>query len=356
MPAISPVKAKTNLIHQPSCMQQISSAALSTLKSPFTLTYYTFEWLLNTASYYLFGYGPYAKKATGLFYSGPELKGIWQQTESLIKAGSYEYSGEKVCLDKPGKTTRQSFWGFLTPPFITEKYKNALKKASQGHISLAYMDSFQTQFSVVNQDAVYAALDLKKAGYKVALLNPANAFTQGGGARWGAAAMEEDLCRRSALLPELDKQSYPLSGNTLLYTADVPFFRYGRDRHYAAMAKPETISVITSAAIDLNSNHGGGKWTKDAFEKETRLRAYAQLWKAAEEGNDAVVLTAFGCGAFRNDPEIVARIYRDLLAEKFHGVFKNVTFAVIDDHNTRKPHNPRGNYLPFREVFIQDKA
>lgn len=338
MPTISnPVGAKpsTNLIQQPSCTQQISSAVIWTLKSPFTLTYYTCEWLINTASYYLFGYGPYATKASGFFYSGKDLKDIWQQTESLIKTGSYDYNGEKISIGKPGKTTRQFFWGFTETAF-----------KSNGH---------DTTFAVVNQDAVYAAMDLKKAGHKVALLNPANAFTQGGGVRNGAAAMEEDLGRRSALIPELDKQSYPLKGNTLLYTADVPFFRYGRDRLYAAMPKPVPISVITSAAIDLNPNHGGDGWSEEAFEKETRLRAYAQLWKAAEEGNDTVVLTAFGCGAFRNNPEVVARIYRNVLAEKFQGVFKNVTFAVIDDHNTKKAHNPKGNYLPFHEVFIQGK-
>jgi|GEM_PF-3395647 len=354
MSAISPVEEKTNLIQQPSCTQQISSAALQALKSPFTLTYYACEWLINTASYYLFGYGPYATRATGAFYSGEDLKGIWQQTESLLKAGSYSYNGQEVSIPKPGITSSQSFWGILEPRFVNQELNEALNQSSG--VSLAFLESFETKFSVVNQDAVYAAIDLHNKGHKVALLNPANAFTQGGGARWGAAAMEEDLCRRSALLPELDKQSYPLKGDKLLYTADVPFFRYGRDRHYAAMAKPETLSVITSAAIDLNPNHGGSQYTQEAFEKETRLRAYAQLWKAAEEGNDAVVLTAFGCGAFQNNPEIVARIYRDVLNEKFDCVFKKVTFAVIDDHNTKKAHNPRGNYLPFHEVFVQGKA
>ncbi|NGX26671.1 MAG: hypothetical protein K940chlam6_00596 [Chlamydiae bacterium] len=174
--------------------------------------------------------------------------------------------------------------------------------------------------------------------------------------------MEEDLCRRSALLPELEKQKYPLKDSTLLYTEDVQFFRYGRDRHYAFMKLPTSISVITSAAIDLNPAHLNGrnkshtadaKYINDrqAFEEETSRRVYAQAWKAAQEGNEAVVFTAFGCGAFQNVPEIMAKIYKDVLESKFKGVFKNVTFAVIDDHNTKKPHNPRGNFQPFHEVF-----
>ncbi|NGX59741.1 MAG: hypothetical protein KR126chlam3_00898 [Chlamydiae bacterium] len=323
---------------QPSCFHQSSSGALWLRKNLFTLIYYSFALICLTAPFYLLGTVPGAKAASGSYYSGEDLKGIWQRTESLLKAGSYDYNGKKVSIDKPDQTTRQ----------------NAVLYSSTAFENLGHNTSFQ----VVNQDAVYTAMDLKKQVDKVALLNPANAYRPGGGTRRGAAAMEEDLCRRSALLPELEKQSYPLKGSTLLYTADVPFFRYGRDRQYAFMEKPVALSVITSAALDLNPEHNPVKNYRDnptAFKEKTWKRAYAQLWKAAEEGNKAVVLAAFGCGAFQNDPEVVARIYRDVLETKFKGVFENVTFAVLDDHNAKKPHNPHGNYFPFYEVFVEGK-
>ena len=44
--------------------------------------------------------------------------------------------------------------------------------------------------------------------------------------------------------------------------------------------------------------------------------------------NDSIVLGAFGCGAFRNDPEIVAQAYKNVLPEYVNN-FKNIEFAVI---------------------------
>ena len=35
--------------------------------------------------------------------------------------------------------------------------------------------------------------------------------------------------------------------------------------------------------------------------------------------------------------------------KEYEGVFKKIIFAVIDDKNTGKSHNPEGNYKPFVE-------
>ena len=48
---------------------------------------------------------------------------------------------------------------------------------------------------------------------------------------------------------------------------------------------------------------------------------------AAAKGSDILVLGAFGCGAFQNDPEVVARAYKTALQE-FPKVFKQIEFAV----------------------------
>ena len=54
-----------------------------------------------------------------------------------------------------------------------------------------------------------------------------------------------------------------------------------------------------------------------------------QLAVAASMGFEDLVLGAFGCGAFANDPRDISRLYRDLLEGEFRGVFKHVTFAVL---------------------------
>ena len=75
-------------------------------------------------------------------------------------------------------------------------------------------------------------------------------------------------------------------------------------------------------------------------------------------GHDALVLSAFGCGAFGNPPADIARLFHEVLGEpEFtaagtgRGCFKHVSFAVIDDQNAGREHNPKGNFLPFLEVF-----
>eukprot|EP00969_Alexandrium_andersonii_P075716 3337919-Alexandrium_andersonii.AAC.1 len=71
---------------------------------------------------------------------------------------------------------------------------------------------------------------------------------------------------------------------------------------------------------------------------------------AAQSGYTALVLGAFGCGAFGHPPAEVARLFRCALADwGGEGRVREVVFCVIDDHNSRRAHNPRGNFAPFRE-------
>ena len=69
-------------------------------------------------------------------------------------------------------------------------------------------------------------------------------------------------------------------------------------------------------------------------------------------GHDAVVLSALGCGAFRNPPADVAAAFDEVLREpEFAGAFKKVLFAILDDQNAGRAHNPDGNFLPFKRRF-----
>ena len=61
-----------------------------------------------------------------------------------------------------------------------------------------------------------------------------------------------------------------------------------------------------------------------------------------------MVLSAFGCGAFRNPPEIVARLFRMELARS---PLRLAVFCIRDDHNAGRWHNLKGNLRPFQELF-----
>jgi len=80
------------------------------------------------------------------------------------------------------------------------------------------------------------------------------------------------------------------------------------------------------------------------------LKSEIILSTALHFGHDAIVLSAFGCGAFRNPPQRVAEIFKHLLTSTFSNCFKTVVFAIFNDHNSRK-NGGEGNVVPFERVF-----
>jgi len=73
---------------------------------------------------------------------------------------------------------------------------------------------------------------------------------------------------------------------------------------------------------------------------------------AGKYHHNALVLSAFGCGAFCNPPEHIALLFKEVFAEpEFKSRFAMVVFAIISDQNSNRAHNPNGNFEPFRKVF-----
>ncbi|CAF5223448.1 unnamed protein product, partial [Rotaria magnacalcarata] len=66
--------------------------------------------------------------------------------------------------------------------------------------------------------------------------------------------------------------------------------------------------------------------------------------------HDCLILSALGCGAFKNPPTHVASIFKSVI-QQYAGYFKTIHFAIVDDHNTGNQHNPDGNYLPFKRIL-----
>ena len=114
-----------------------------------------------------------------------------------------------------------------------------------------------------------------------------------------------------------------------------------------------TIDVMTCAAPNLRErpynrmNPGSGpaiRVSPAELKQLHRSRARHMLSVAAACGAEILVLGAFGCGAFRNDPEIVARAWREILPE-FEGQFRKVEFAVYTTPRSR------ANYDAFRLIL-----
>lgn len=227
---------------------------------------------------------------------------------------------------------------------------------------------FSTEVDVVEGDCLEAAENLIARGMRPVVLNMASDYTPGGGYKGGAGAQEENLFRRTNLLHVLANEGrwynpkgkgvvppnkmYPLPDPSCLYSPSAFVLRASEANGYAWLPKPYEVAFIASAAYRRPELKKDQEHMMPKFAEGFLKKARAVLWTAAHFGHDSVVLSAWGCGAFRNPPKHIAELFRQVLAEPWiQGRFKNITFAIFDDHNARKDHNPDGNVKPFMQVF-----
>lgn len=207
----------------------------------------------------------------------------------------------------------------------------------------------------------------KNPNRNVAVLNFASATNPGGGVTRGSSAQEEALCRCSTLYPclntpQLWKDYYGFHRerhdvrytDTCIYTPGILIIK--TDTRLPERMPKENwcqVDVISCAAPNLREkpyhamNPGQGTAVKVSDSELLALhkkRARKILTVAAANGVDSLVLGAFGCGAFQNPPEVVARAYKEILPE-YQGYFYEVRFAVYCT-----PADP-SNYDVFKRVL-----
>jgi len=189
---------------------------------------------------------------------------------------------------------------------------------------------------VWNMTTLSATQELVRQGYKPAVLNMANEDHAGGGFVTGAMAQEEHLCRQSNLYEGLEYAKimghYPLGESAVILTPHVTFFR---DDNYLPLNQNCTADIIGSAAYICNTKMRPNRPVSDLdYEKGMKNKIRSMLRVAVHNGNDSLLLSAFGCGAFGNKPEVVSRLYQLVLAEReFAGCFRKVVFGIINDRN-----------------------
>lgn len=221
--------------------------------------------------------------------------------------------------------------------------------------------------NILNDDCIDVAADLVRQGFNPVMLNMASRRCPGGGVLNGARAQEETLFRRSNLCVSLyqfdeyranllgilpNKKRYPMSCETAgIYSGRVTFFRKGNRDDYAFMDKPFECAVISAAAIshpELTSDGRLVDWAAQATAE--KIRNILRIGLA--HGHDAIVLGAWGCGAFRNPPGHIAELFKAVISEiEFARKYHLISFAIIEDHNS---HN--ANYGAFSEVFDESNG
>mmetsp|Transcript_94790 Transcript_94790/g.268344 ORF Transcript_94790/g.268344 Transcript_94790/m.268344 type:complete len:372 (-) Transcript_94790:81-1196(-) len=195
------------------------------------------------------------------------------------------------------------------------------------------------------------------------VLNFASARNPGGGFATGAQAQEESIARSSGIYPCLTKYFDEFfaphrraeSGeytHAMIYSPAVPVFR---DDHGCLLARPYAADFLTSPAPnrgvmeEKEGRKGSGRGRGSARGRRSaggaagqalspqranevlRERSARVLDAFARHGATDLVLGAWGCGVFRNDPWDVARIFKSHLEARFRGNFRRIVFAVLDE-------------------------
>ena len=262
---------------------------------------------------------------------------IFRETTRLIKAGGYTTpSGKQIQFDftrmlQQGKCFQQEI------PAIS-----------------ASLVEGGTKVIVECNDCLVAAGRLVNEGYNPVLLNFASAGHPGGGVETGARAQEETICRRSTLTRSIYSfdakyasrygyalqagEHYPIvSEFSAVYSPAVTVFREGIDCLF--MEEPYDVAVVTCAALNLNGKYPI-KLTPDGHMPQaaiaiTRNKIRTVFRIGLTYGHDSLVLGAFGCGAFKNPPAEIARLFHEVMEEpEFKDRFRLITFSIIEDHNS----------------------
>jgi uncharacterized protein (TIGR02452 family) len=255
------------------------------------------------------------------------LRLMAEETIEILDGGRYQTpSGRSVSLaDDIARAvagTRLYPPGELLPAAPEQAAPEQAAHEQAGHLPV---------IEVTDETTLAAARQL---GGDVAALVFASATKPGGGFRNGAVAQEESLARASALYScQLSagefyqfhrRRSDPAYSDHVIYSPAVPVFR---DDGGTLLERPYLVSFLTAAAPNLTEIEARRQHAADV-PRILRARAARVLEVAAAHGHRRIVLGAWGCGVFGNDPAVVAEIFSGLLAGSRW--FERVRFAVYD--------------------------
>src|SRR5690606_41340903 len=292
------------------------------------------------------------RKASEEGFGFRELRAeIFEQTVQAVQRGDYLNKDQKIEISN-------------NPDSIKTIFYHQPDALSPGHLEI------ETQVRVIEADCLEVASLMQAAGMDVCILNMANRQNPGDGVRGGAGAQEENIFRRSNLFVSLyqfidygseyeirrnETFSYPLNRDTGgIYSRGVTVVRSSENTGYQFLDQPQKFDFVTVPAIHRPElvRRREHYFIADHLVAPTKEKIRTILRIVGLNKNDCLILSAFGCGAFGNPPRHMATLFKEVFAEaEFQNRFKLIVFAIIDDHNSRKEHNPDGNLRGFGEVF-----
>ena len=235
----------------------------------------------------------------------------------------------------------------------TEKLRRAVRRSRENSRLITPVEELELpalstprecRFEVSRERTLQAAARLghEHPQSRICVLNFASATNPGGGVRHGSSAQEESLCRCSTLYGVLTDKTFQDGfyqfhrerkdtryTDTLIYSPDIVICKSDA---MVPERLPEKewmrVDVITCAAPNLRQSQDQPQIPVEEVYELQLSRAKRILEAAAWAGADYFVGGAFGCGAFRNDPAVVARAWKDAAGD-YTGRFDGIVFAVF---------------------------
>lgn len=272
---------------------------------------------------------------------------------------SYDaYLKEKERLVKVFKDTRENY---LNNSILKDSVENSISNYriyDKDFISeINTIKSNGNSLIIENLTTVDAIMKYKNDG-KIMALNFASGTRPGGGVINGAKAQEESLCRASTLYKVLTEESGNIydnfynynkifkgvSSSRCVYTPNITIFK--KDDHFNNELLKENewvnVDILTYAAPNLKNVDVSDNDVFDIFRERIDL-----IFNVAKENLiDVLILGAFGCGAFHNNPVIVSKVFKELI-EKYKYNFKNIIFAIPDENGEKS-----SNYKVFNNTLF----
>ncbi|MDQ0106294.1 uncharacterized protein (TIGR02452 family) [Chitinophaga terrae (ex Kim and Jung 2007)] len=219
-------------------------------------------------------------------------------------------------------------------------------------------ERYDTRISVTGETTFAAARRLvveeEKTG--VCCLNFASAKNPGGGFLGGAQAQEEALARASGLYASLKARPAmydynrangdALYSDHMIYSPNVPVFRNDHDQ---LLDNYYTVDILTAPAVNAGALKTNSPEKLELLEPVMLSRIGKLLSLAVIHNQSVLVLGAWGCGVFRNEPADVAAWFAFHLTSNpvLKGAFREVVFAVYDSSDKQV------NKKAFQTIFEQ---
>ena len=211
------------------------------------------------------------------------------------------------------------------------------------HAFQALSKEVTPKFIVEDLDSVSAIF--KHHSNKTAVLNFASFKNPGGKFLNGARAQEECLCHESNLYnilsqfqdsfytPNLKCLNRSLYQNKALYNEDVLFLHNNQEIK---------CDVITCAAPNYQAAHRyqGITSQENLTTLDSRIKFVIDI--AEEQQVETLILGAFGCGLFGQDPKEVSQLFKKYLNKTKY--IRNVIYAIPNS-------NRDSNYAIFKRIF-----